>query len=111
MAALTATHTAFISVGANLGDKLDNCLKGIAAVTKGDVARLIAVSRFYRTSPVDYADQDWFVNAVFKIHTRLEPAALLDHLMAIQRRMGRKAGASASDRGSWTWTSCFTMIG
>lgn len=93
MADLAAHHQVFISVGSNLGDKLDNCLTGIEALTETGSARLLAVSRFYRTSPVDYTDQDWFVNAAIKIETDLEPLVLLDRIMAIQRQLGRKRDA------------------
>ncbi|MCB2149612.1 MAG: 2-amino-4-hydroxy-6-hydroxymethyldihydropteridine diphosphokinase [Deltaproteobacteria bacterium] len=91
MAAVTTNHTVFISVGSNLGDKLDNCLKGIAALAESGRTALMDVSRFYRTSPVDYTDQDWFVNAAVKIGTILNPLDLLDELVAIQQSMGRKA--------------------
>ena len=91
MAGLTDVHTAYISVGSNLGDKLDNCLRGINALVTIGTNQLQGVSRFYRTSPVDYTDQDWFVNAVVKISTRLSPSDLLDELQAIQRGLGRKA--------------------
>lgn len=91
MALVTTVHEVYISVGSNLGGKLDNCLKGIAALTESGQSTLQCVSRFFRTSPVDYARQDWFVNAVVKIKTALDPSALLDELTAIQQRMGRKA--------------------
>jgi 2-amino-4-hydroxy-6-hydroxymethyldihydropteridine diphosphokinase len=91
MAVLASDHDVYISVGSNLGDKLDNCLKGIAALTEFDQSMLLQCSRFFRTSPVDYTDQDWFVNAAVKIGTALDPLNLLDKLLAIQRHMGRKA--------------------
>jgi 2-amino-4-hydroxy-6-hydroxymethyldihydropteridine diphosphokinase len=93
MALVTARHAVFVSVGSNLGDKLGNCLAGIAAVSEAGHGKVHCVSRFYRTSPVDYTPQDWFVNAVFKLATVLDPNALLDELIAIQQRMGRKADA------------------
>lgn len=83
-------HAVFLSVGSNLGDKLDNCLKGIAALTESGESELLEASRFFRTSPVDYTDQDWFVNAAVKIRTTVEPLVLLEELMVIQQRMGRK---------------------
>jgi 2-amino-4-hydroxy-6-hydroxymethyldihydropteridine diphosphokinase len=93
VANLAAGHAVFISVGSNLGDKLGNCLKGIAALSESGRSLLTDVSRFFRTSPVDYAPQEWFINAAVKIRTVLEPTALLDELVAIQRRAGRKADA------------------
>lgn len=93
MAVIATDHAVFLSVGSNLGDKLENCLKGISALSESGDSTLIAASRFFRTSPVDYTQQDWFVNAVVKIGTRLAPLALLDQLAAIQQRMGRKGDA------------------
>jgi 2-amino-4-hydroxy-6-hydroxymethyldihydropteridine diphosphokinase len=92
VALMRDSHRVFISVGSNLGDKLDNCLRGIAALTESGERMLTGVSRCYRTSPVDYTDQDWFVNAVVKIETPEAPLALLEALIAIQRRMGREDG-------------------
>ncbi|MBR9986204.1 MAG: 2-amino-4-hydroxy-6-hydroxymethyldihydropteridine diphosphokinase [Desulfosarcina sp.] len=93
MAAVETDHVVFISVGSNMGGKLDNCLRGIAALTESAESSLLAASRFFRTSPVDYADQEWFVNAAVKIRTTMAPLALMDKLVAIQRQMGRKADA------------------
>jgi len=90
VAEVTERHTVYLSVGSNLGDKLDNCVKGITALVAEGECGLLAGSRFYRTSPVDYKDQDWFVNAAVKIATRLEPHNLLEKLLAIQSQMGRK---------------------
>ncbi len=93
MAAVKTDHAVFISVGSNLGGKLDNCLRGIAALTESAESSLLEASRFFRTSPVDYADQDWFVNAAVKIKTTLAPLVLLDKLVSIQQQMGRKTDA------------------
>jgi 2-amino-4-hydroxy-6-hydroxymethyldihydropteridine diphosphokinase len=90
MAGVGEAHTVYLSVGSNLGDKLENCVKGITALAAGAECEWLAGSRFYRTSPVDYADQDWFVNAAVKIATRLKPFDLLKKLIYIQSQMGRK---------------------
>ena len=82
-------HTAIVSVGSNMGDKLGNCRRAIAALGEIDSTRVLAVSRFYKTAPVDYLDQDWFVNAAVKIDTPLAPLELLEALHKIQRRAGR----------------------
>lgn len=93
MAPLMEWHTVYLSVGSNMGDKLDNCVKGLAALTADRHCRLLASSRFYQTSPVDYTAQDWFVNAVVKMATRYAPADLLAVLLGIQQRFGRKTEA------------------
>lgn len=82
-------HTAYISVGSNIGDKLLNCKKGVEVLTDLGVVAIIAWSHFYKTSPVDYKDQDWFVNAVVKVETILKPADLLKEIVSVQHNAGR----------------------
>ncbi len=82
-------HTAWIAVGSNMGDSLENCRRGIAEIERSGASELTARSRFYRTEPVDYIDQDWFVNAVVRIRTALSPRELLAELNAIEAAAGR----------------------
>ena len=82
-------HTAYICVGSNLGNKLENCRQGVAELTRGKTSRLMEQSPVYQTEPVDYKDQDWFVNYVVKIETVLEPLALLGRLESIELHAGR----------------------
>ncbi len=86
---MNPAHTAYISVGSNLGRKLDNCRAGVAALSESAKVRLIDQSPVYRTEPVDYRDQDWFVNYVVKIGTGLDPLKLLELLHSIEHSAGR----------------------
>ena len=86
---MNAYHTAYISVGSNLGRKLENCRNAITALACSGKCRLIDQSLVYQTEPVDYKDQDWFVNYVVKIETTLDPYSLLDTLKSIERDVGR----------------------
>ena len=88
---MASLHTAYISVGSNLGDKLANCRRGVEALVSGGEVRITGQSRIYTTEPVDFAEQDWFVNCVIRVETQLEPFELLDRLQAIQREAGRTA--------------------
>lgn len=85
-------HWAFISVGSNLGDRLGNCCRGIAALCADASVRLVARSPFYETEPVDYTDQEWFLNAAVKIETDLAPLELLARMQAVQKDIGRRDG-------------------
>jgi len=87
-----STHAAIISVGSNMGDKEANCRKGIDSLLDSGKASLVKASRFYRTSPVDYLEQDWFVNAAVQVETHLEPLDLLAFLQTIQQQAGRTKG-------------------
>ena len=83
-------HTAYLSIGSNMGDKLKHCSNALKAIEKNGVGRVLSASPYYSTEPVDYIDQDWFINAVVKIETRFDPFLLLSALQAIQRDEGRK---------------------
>lgn len=82
-------HIAFISVGSNMGDKLENCKNGIATLTESRISTLKKQSKFYLTEPVGYKNQDWFVNSIVKIETILDPFQLFNKLQSIQRDAGR----------------------
>lgn len=86
-------HTAYIGVGSNIGNKMMNCKNGIDALTKTNKIQIKEWSRFYKTEPVDYKNQDWFINAVVKIETTLDPFQLFKKLKRIERDAGRVDGS------------------
>jgi 2-amino-4-hydroxy-6-hydroxymethyldihydropteridine diphosphokinase len=83
-------HEVLISIGSNIGDKRLNCQNGLLALEASEMSKIKDVSKFYRTAPVDYIEQDWFINAAVKIVTCLDPFQLLKELQSIQERAGRK---------------------
>ncbi|MBW1696913.1 MAG: 2-amino-4-hydroxy-6-hydroxymethyldihydropteridine diphosphokinase [Deltaproteobacteria bacterium] len=83
------SHIVYISVGSNLGVKRLNCQRGISALTDTGKVTLLNQSPFYKTEPVDYTDQHWFVNCVIQIKTELSPEALLNTLKRIEKDAGR----------------------
>lgn len=72
-----------------MGDRLQNCRKGIAALAESGKSKILAQSRIYLTEPVDYEDQNWFVNMMIKLETELDPFQLMDRIETIQRAAGR----------------------
>ncbi|VEN73059.1 2-amino-4-hydroxy-6-hydroxymethyldihydropteridinepyrophosphokinase [Candidatus Desulfarcum epimagneticum] len=83
------SHTAYICAGSNIGKRLENCRNGIGAIADSGKSVVTELSRFYQTEPVDYIDQDWFVNAAARIETILEPFDLLAELKSIEKKAGR----------------------
>jgi 2-amino-4-hydroxy-6-hydroxymethyldihydropteridine diphosphokinase len=49
-------------------------------------------SPWYESEPVPPSDQPWFVNAVAVVATSLPPEALLDRLLRLEQRFGRRRG-------------------
>ena len=82
-------HIAYIGIGSNLGDKLHHCEKAISEILKIDRHKLLAKSSLFKTQPIGYTSQDWFVNGVIKIETDLEAPELLRTLKTIESQLGR----------------------
>jgi len=84
-----AAVKAFIGLGANLGDPQVQVRGAISALEAIPKTRLLAASSLYRSSPLGYAAQPDFVNAVAEIETELSAMALLQELLSIEARSGR----------------------
>jgi len=82
-------HIAYIGIGSNVGDKAGQCERGISEILKLDRHRLLARSSLYKTQPIGYAKQDWFINLVIKVETEMDAPALLCSLKEIETRLGR----------------------
>ena len=87
---LTKGNIAFIGIGSNVGDKIKNCAQAIAEITQHEQNRLIAQSSLYKTEPIGYTQQDWFINSVIEIETSFTALQLLNILEDIEISMGRK---------------------
>lgn len=85
----TSHATAFIALGSNLEDPEKQVRRGIAGLADLPETELVQASSLYRSAAVGYRDQPDFINAVAEILTGLEPRALLDELLALERRRGR----------------------
>ena len=84
-----STITAYIALGANLGDAPATLRAAIAALDELPHTRLLRHSRFWRSAPVDASGPD-FINAVAAVETQLPAPALLDELLALETRFGRQ---------------------
>jgi 2-amino-4-hydroxy-6-hydroxymethyldihydropteridine diphosphokinase len=83
-------HIAYIGLGSNLENPLDQLRRAFADIDKLPDTRVVARSSLYRSAPIGLLDQPDFVNAVAKIETALTPQALLQALLQIEHRHGRE---------------------
>ena len=83
---------AYIAIGANLGDRAAHFQRARECIAALPATRLVAVSSVYETQPVGPVDQGPFYNAVARVRTDLEPRALLEALLTIEREEGRQRG-------------------
>lgn len=81
---------AFIALGSNLANPADQVLQAFAAIAELAQTELSARSSLYLTTPLGYADQPDFINAVAQVQTTLSPHELLAGLLAIEQRFGRE---------------------
>ncbi len=86
-----------IGIGANLphpryGPPRATCGAALAQLAGGGKLAIVGRSHWYRSAPVPVSDQPWFVNAVARVETGLEPAALLALLLATEEAFGRRRG-------------------
>jgi 2-amino-4-hydroxy-6-hydroxymethyldihydropteridine diphosphokinase len=83
----------YVSLGSNLGDRAGYLRDARAALARLPTSNLTAASAVYQTDPVGPIDQGPFLNAVVGLDTAIEPEALLDRLLAIERIAGRVRAA------------------
>ncbi len=81
--------TAYVALGANLGNALQTVLQAFDALARLSDTRLTGRSQLYRTAPFEAQGPD-FINAVAQIETRLSAPALLDALQTLEHQAGRQ---------------------
>lgn len=91
VSAPSAVH-AVIGLGGNVGDTVGVLRRAFGDLAAIDASRLLRTSRLYRTPAWGFEAQPDFVNAVALLETALEPHALLEALLRIERRHGRDRG-------------------
>jgi 2-amino-4-hydroxy-6-hydroxymethyldihydropteridine diphosphokinase len=79
----------YLSLGSNVGNREANLRAAIAALSNAGV-RVRQVSSIYETEPVDYLEQEWFLNCVVEGETELTAEELLRELRGIETHMGSK---------------------
>lgn len=79
----------YVGLGSNLDNPIGQLRTAKSALSMLPRTRLERCSSFYRTVPVGYAEQSDFLNAVCRLSTELDPAMLVEHLLAIEVQHGR----------------------
>jgi 2-amino-4-hydroxy-6-hydroxymethyldihydropteridine diphosphokinase len=82
-------HTAFLSLGSNLGDRNANIARAVSLIAE-KIGSIEALSSLYETVPDGFASDNLFINAAVKISTALQPLELLHATQLIEKSMGRK---------------------
>lgn len=80
---------AYIGIGSNLGDKERYIKRALEALDRSPGLRVKRAASLYRTAPLGYTEQDWFLNTVAEVETFLGPHELLYLLLSIEDDLER----------------------
>lgn len=83
------TITAYIGIGANLGDARAMVDYAIEKLRSLPQTQFEQASSLFITAPIDSSGDD-YINAVVALNTELEAHALLEHLQALELSCGRE---------------------
>ncbi|MCW2887864.1 MAG: 2-amino-4-hydroxy-6-hydroxymethyldihydropteridine diphosphokinase [Streptosporangiaceae bacterium] len=79
-----------LSLGSNLGDRLDNLQEAIDALFDAPGLTFVALSPVYETAPWGGIEQPDFLNVVVMAETRIPPETLLERVLSIEDAMRRE---------------------
>lgn len=82
-------YTAYLLIGGNVGDKLNNLTTAIQTINQ-DCGTIQKVSSIYETAAWGFTNQPHFLNQVIVLKTTLQPEDLMQKLLQIEEKMGRK---------------------
>jgi 2-amino-4-hydroxy-6-hydroxymethyldihydropteridine diphosphokinase len=85
---------AYVGLGSNLGDREGYLERALAALRGDPELEVEAVSSVRETDPVGLEDQPRFLNAAVRVTTALPPRELLEHLLGVERALGRTRDGS-----------------
>ena len=85
---ILSSHTAFVALGSNLGDREGNLRRALELLSQNGV-EIVKISKFIETAPYGVIDQPRFLNGVCQVKTVLKPLELLRLLLAVEKEMGR----------------------
>ncbi|MBM5597756.1 2-amino-4-hydroxy-6-hydroxymethyldihydropteridine diphosphokinase [Listeria seeligeri] len=80
---------AFLSIGTNIGERLDNLNSAVSGLAAVEQIKIIKVSSVYETDAVGYEEQAAFLNIVVEIETSFAPVELLDFCLELELELGR----------------------
>jgi 2-amino-4-hydroxy-6-hydroxymethyldihydropteridine diphosphokinase len=87
---LLLAHRTVLSLGSNLGDRMDNLQEAIDALFDAPGLTFVALSPVYETAPWGGIEQSDFLNVVVLADTRIAPETLLDRVLSIEDAMRRE---------------------
>lgn len=89
----------FVALGSNLGDRERHIRAALEELAEAGDVRVIRCSALHETEPVGGpAGQGPYLNAVAEVDTALPPRELLNRLLAVEARHGRRRAERCGSR-------------
>ncbi len=82
------THTIYLALGTNLGNRPENLETAISSMPPGVLVQ--KRSSIYETPPWGFEDQPAFLNMVLQAETEFSPWKLLKYIKKLEGSMGRQ---------------------
>lgn len=79
----------YIGIGSNMGDRAAHCTEAVEQIGRIPGLRVANISHWFLTEPVGVDGQEWYLNGALAADTEISARSLLDHLLTIEKRMGR----------------------
>ena len=83
------TNNVYLLLGTNLGDKTANLDLAVEYLSNA-VGKISELSKIYKTAAWGKHDQPAFFNQVIRLATSLAPEVLMDSLLEIETKIGRR---------------------
>jgi 2-amino-4-hydroxy-6-hydroxymethyldihydropteridine diphosphokinase len=78
----------YLSLGSNVGDRAGQLRSALARLET--TGRVLVVSSFYETEPVEFSEQPWFLNCAVGLESSQPPQPLMASILHIEQQMGRR---------------------
>ena len=79
----------YLSLGSNIGDRIGYIQQATSLLSALESVTIIRTSAFYETEPWGMDSENWFVNAVLEVKTKLSPKELLQECKKIETLLGK----------------------
>src|SRR5258708_5433278 len=84
-------HVAYIALGSNLGDREANIRAAVDALKRESAIGTVHLSSLYETQAVaGPAGQPDFLNTAARVETTLDPFALFELMLKVEKSLGRE---------------------
>jgi len=86
----THRYEATVGIGGNVGDVKRRFDHLLIEIDRDKRVELVQTSLILKNPPFGFKDQDDFLNSIIVLRTSLTPRKLLDYLLRLEKKFGRK---------------------